>query len=523
MIRYKRLFAMLFAAVTVLNLAGCGKDKIDEPIQPDLQVESTPAPEASTPEPAPETPVPDRKLDIVILSSVGMVSPWDAYLYDPFSLLVYEKLIEKDPITGQIRGVLAQDWQMSEDGLSCSFTIREDAKFSDGTICDAEAIKEYFDYVAVIRTFENFYVSSWEAVDGKFVLHFTEAHYDTEDKLCNYAPAIGSAQAFEEHGHNSLKALIGTGPYVCTEAEEGRASFEANPEYPLGDDMPFYVNVSQLHPEDAVKALEEGRADAVYFGSSDVYRYVKTLQSGDWNGTVENIETGSVNGVWLDPLYCSAFESEKVRLAMAKLIDFEAINEELYGGSGRVATGIWAKEHKSYVQAQNIGFDPEAALALLAEAGVDPEDIEFKVYSEQGFYGCIIEQLAQAGITVTVEEPDPIFDSHLYTEDGIKIGNGLFVSPDIWTDILDESSVLYGFFGKYLQYMHTTPVMAEVKAVYEKLLGAKTMDEAMEYSRELTKLVQDECYFIGGIETVSYLAVADGADVDTVKALIVDR
>ena len=51
MIRYKRLFAMLFAAVTVLNLAGCGKDKIDEPIQPDLQVESTPAPEASTPEP----------------------------------------------------------------------------------------------------------------------------------------------------------------------------------------------------------------------------------------------------------------------------------------------------------------------------------------------------------------------------------------------------------------------------------------------------------------------------------------
>ncbi len=516
---YKRLIALLLAAMAILSLAGCGAEKNEEPA-PSAGTDITPPVESApveTSAPDDETPEPDREMDVIVQTGVGKTMPWGAYSEDTFSLLVYEKLIDKDPMSGEIRGVLAQDWQMSEDSLSCSFTIREGAKFSDGTPCNAEAIKEYFDYVSVIRTFENCYVSSWEAVDGNFILHFSEAHYDTVDKLCDYAPAIGSAAAFKEHGHNSLEALIGTGPYMCTSVEDGRASFEANPEYPLDENMPLCVNVAQLHMEDAVKALEEGRADAVCFGSSDYYSYVKTLQSGDWNGTVENIETGAVNGVWLDPLYCSAFESEKVRLAMAKLIDFEAINEELYGGRGRVADSIWAREHESYVQAQNIGYDPEAGLALLADAGIAPEDIEFKVYSELGIYGCIIEQLAQAGIKVIVEEPDPIFDSNLYTEDGIKNGNGLFVSPDIWTYVLDESAFI---FGKYLQYMHTTPVMAEVNAVYEKLLGAKTVDEAMECSRELTKLVQDECYFIGGIETVSYLAVADGVDVEMVKELL---
>ena len=45
------------------------------------------------------------------------------------------------------KGCLAESWDISEDGRVYTFKIREGVYFSDGTICDANAIKANFDAI----------------------------------------------------------------------------------------------------------------------------------------------------------------------------------------------------------------------------------------------------------------------------------------------------------------------------------------------------------------------------------------
>ena len=42
---------------------------------------------------------------------------------------------------------LAKSWQISDDGKTYTFTLREDVKFSDGTPFNADAVKANFDYI----------------------------------------------------------------------------------------------------------------------------------------------------------------------------------------------------------------------------------------------------------------------------------------------------------------------------------------------------------------------------------------
>ncbi|MEI9903288.1 MAG: ABC transporter substrate-binding protein [Asticcacaulis sp.] len=53
---------------------------------------------------------------------------------------VFETLIELDR-TGQLKPLLALDWQKSPDGLSYDFRLRKGVRFHDGTPFDASAVR----------------------------------------------------------------------------------------------------------------------------------------------------------------------------------------------------------------------------------------------------------------------------------------------------------------------------------------------------------------------------------------------
>jgi peptide/nickel transport system substrate-binding protein len=46
---------------------------------------------------------------------------------------VYEGLLQYKPDSDELEGELATDWEVSEDGLTYTFTLRDDVTFSDGT------------------------------------------------------------------------------------------------------------------------------------------------------------------------------------------------------------------------------------------------------------------------------------------------------------------------------------------------------------------------------------------------------
>jgi peptide/nickel transport system substrate-binding protein len=46
---------------------------------------------------------------------------------------VLESLLTRDPDTLEWQGLIARDWEISEDGLTITFRMRSDVTFSDGT------------------------------------------------------------------------------------------------------------------------------------------------------------------------------------------------------------------------------------------------------------------------------------------------------------------------------------------------------------------------------------------------------
>ena len=54
---------------------------------------------------------------------------------------IYETLITVDE-KGNLEPCLADSWSISEDGLSISFNLRENAAFSNGKKCGSEEVKE---------------------------------------------------------------------------------------------------------------------------------------------------------------------------------------------------------------------------------------------------------------------------------------------------------------------------------------------------------------------------------------------
>ena len=53
---------------------------------------------------------------------------------------VYETLVEFKPGTTEVQPALAEDWDVSDDGLEFTFELRKGVKFHDGTDFTADAV-----------------------------------------------------------------------------------------------------------------------------------------------------------------------------------------------------------------------------------------------------------------------------------------------------------------------------------------------------------------------------------------------
>ena len=60
---------------------------------------------------------------------------------------VFESLVTRDPDTLEWVGYIANDWQVSEDGLTFTFQMRNDVTFSDGEPLEADDVVFTYDFI----------------------------------------------------------------------------------------------------------------------------------------------------------------------------------------------------------------------------------------------------------------------------------------------------------------------------------------------------------------------------------------
>ena len=331
---------------------------------------------------------------------------------------------------------------ISEDGLTYTIKLRTDATWSDGapvTAGDfAYAFQRLFDPEAGAQ---GYYFSFYTAIEGAEAAAFGEGpisdvqvsaldEYTLQIQLVQEQStlpvllALWSASplrqdVIEQYGDAWTEPgnLIGNGPFVLAQyAPEQRVVLEANPNY-WGDDQPTLQRiVYRIIPEDsaALLAYQNNEIDVTVIPPADSARF---------EGDPEQVRYAQLETFAILYNHQQApFDNLLVGRAFSRAIDRDAYVRVVRGGVGAAALS-WLPPGMPGSNADvgaDLGFDPEAAQALLAEAGyVDGEGfpaITFTIADDatnrltaEFLQGQLSENL---GIDVKIEtlEEDVFFD-----------------------------------------------------------------------------------------------------------------
>ena len=446
---------------------------------------------------------------------------------------IFEGLVGTEPGTADPAPLLATEWETAEDGLSTTFTLRDDVTFHDGETFDAEAVCANFDrwynWTGLLQS-ENlsYYYGKlfrgFADTDPKGIYESCEAEDETTATINLTEPFAGFVQAMslpafsmqspaamEQYDADNVGGTeddvrfseyatahpTGTGPFTFEEWERGQSVTLAR-----YDD--YWGDVAKLD-EVIIRTIDDGNArrQALVNGEIDGYDLVAP---GDLAGLEEDGFT-IANRDPFNILYLAfnqavpELQDIKVRQAIAHAIDKEAVVSQSLPEGSEVAVTFQPEAVAGYTEdVTQYEYDPEKAKALLAEAGAEDLTLQFNyptgvsrpyMPSPEDTFVAIRSQLEAVGITVT-----PVADQ--WSPDYLDKVTG---SPDHgihllgWTgDYNDTDNFLGVFFGQKTDEWGFDN--AEIFSALTEARGVATREEQTPLYEDINKQIME---FLPGV------------------------
>ena len=316
---------------------------------------------------------------------------------------IFEGLVKASP-DGSVVPAVASDYELSEDGTTYTFTLREGVTFHNGNPVTAEDVVYSLERCAgsendgtpLVSAFSN--VSKIDAPDQSHVV-VTLAEPSTEFINALTAPIIPQGS-----GPTIATDLVGTGPFrFVSYAPQDNLVMEKYGGYwdaakaAKLDQVTFKIipDVNSL-----VIGLKGGSLDMV------VHLPNTLLAEVEDSFTVHQNTMNIVQALYLNNAV-EPFDNELVRQAMYYAIDVDQIIEFVCSGAG-VATGtsMYPAQTKYFMPelAENYKQDLDKARELLAQAGY-PDGFSMTITAPSNYAQhmdtaqVLIEQLKAVGIT----------------------------------------------------------------------------------------------------------------------------
>ena len=162
-----------------------------------------------------------------------------------FSCFIYEGLVREDE-NGEIVPLLATDWTVSEDGMTYTFNLKPDVKFSDGTPVTGEdwiwSLERARDNpTSNSRTMASNIVSIEAPDDTTLIIHLDSPVASFLANCCKWNMVVKSKAHYEAVGEEGfLTQPLGTGPYAVAEWERGQYIRCVANEYYHVEGQPYY-------------------------------------------------------------------------------------------------------------------------------------------------------------------------------------------------------------------------------------------------------------------------------------------
>ena len=308
---------------------------------------------------------------------------------------------------GSVVPGLAESWEISDDGLTYTFKLREGVTFHDGTTMDAEDVKFSLDRINAEDS-ANAQKALYAAISEVHVIDAGTVEIKLSEQNGNmlFNLAWGDAVIVAPESIENIKQTpIGTGAFKFDSWTQGdKIELSRNPEY-WGEaaklEKATFKFISDPTAAFAAVMAEDVDVFSGFPAPENVPQFEADPRFQVLVGNTEGETILSTNNK-MPP-----FDNVKVRQALAHAIDRQAIIDGAMFGMGTPIGTHFAPHNPAYVDltAQS-AYDPEKAKALLAEAGF-PDGFETTLHLPPPSYArrggeIIAAQLAQVGIKAEI-------------------------------------------------------------------------------------------------------------------------
>ena len=301
-------------------------------------------------------------------------------VYDPLVWQVGE---------GQFAPGLAKSWEVSADGLTYTFRLRDDVTFHDGTPFNAAAVKVNFERITAPETRSQKAAvmigpyARTEVIDDYTVqVILNEPFAPFLDAVSQVYVAMASPTALEQWGQDYQMHQVGTGPFQFKEYIPGdHLTLTAYPDYHWAPDFfahqgrPYLDEIEfRFFTEPAIRPLALEGGETHVMGEIPPQYAPRLAQNPDFELMPIAIPGQSLQ-MFMNTERAPT-DDLKVRQALLYATDRETLVKTIFGDFSPVAWGPLSSNtlgfNKSLVGAYR--FDPGRAGQLLAEAGWVDQD-----------------------------------------------------------------------------------------------------------------------------------------------------
>ncbi|WP_258190791.1 ABC transporter substrate-binding protein [Arthrobacter sp. PAMC25284] len=414
------------------------------------------------------------------------------------NLHIFEGLVELHPATREPYNALAAADPKKVNDTTYQVTIREGAKFHNGSPVTTDDVVYSFTRVmdpANNSLFSQFipFIADVKALDAttvEFSLKYPFPGFGPRISVVKIVPqALASAdqKAFDA-------APVGSGPYKLVSAvKDDKIVFEAFADY-NGPKPPLAKGMNWLLLSDAaarVTAVQSGRVQAI-----------EDVPYLDVDGLKSKVQVESVQsfGMLFMMFNCAKapFDNKLVRQALHYGLDKDSIIKKALFGNATAASSYFQEGHPDYVKAKNVyGYDAQKAADLLKEAGVTSLEFEL-VTTDTAWVKDVAPLILESwnklpGVKVTVAS---LQSGAMYSD---RIGTGNYTvaaAPGDPSVFGNDADLLLSWFYASETWMGkraywTTPERATLQGLMVEGTQA-TKDESKKIVGEIVDLVSEE-------------------------------
>lgn len=288
------------------------------------------------------------------LGAFDKMNPFTLKGNDPYGLrsLVFETLAVPsldEPFAEY--GLIAKDIALAENRLSVTFTLDEQARFSDGTPVTAEDVKFSLDTLKSDKAHPSYQIylqdiREAEILDpGRIRFHFHKINRELH-MIAAQLPVLSKAfyekNGFDAQGDKSMIPPVGSGPYVIDKVDPGKSiTYRRNPEYwakehPTRRGMYNFDRITIKYFKDQVVAVEAFKAGDFDFMAMNIAKqWQRDLVGRQFeNGSLVKKLFAHKNNAGMQGFVFNTrrplFQDRLVRKALGLALDFEWTNTSLF-------------------------------------------------------------------------------------------------------------------------------------------------------------------------------------------------